>query len=761
VSCLLGGHAPDIFLVPVTLHPECENPGYCSNVVKSDNLLTETSRAQTTACKRKRAKQSSGSSSWPTLSCVTTSTVAKRKVTQTVSEPTVTVAAKRPRVMVEEDSVFGLDPDYIPDSNCDSSNSALSFVIPLSVAPLDITSNGMNMQPVGQTDMLLSDRNATGADAAPINGKADVHVVVIESPGGIGWSDKRYYCLFCEDDISFAKIKPHLISKHADESDVATMMLAGCAESQRLLLKIRNLGNHKHNCAVLREGKGSIVVAYRPRDVNASFNDYVPCTQCYSYYVKTQLWKHCQKRCVWKETDGSSEKRVIAKGILLLPVNRAVQGQTWTVLGHMRDDEVQRAAVGDLLILQLANKLTAKHYTDPDKHEHIRCKVREMGRLLVQLKEDHKIGSICEALDPTRFRQLVQSVRSVAGFNEETHSYTTPSLALKLGHSLKKCAVFLISEALQTASKQKEEQANAFIRLSEIEWSDQVSSNALRSLHDNKLNQPTILPLTQDIAKLSHHLASLADKATAELSNEASPERHPGAWMTLAEVTLTQLILFNRRRVGEVSKIKLVAFQNAIVGDIQSDMMNHLSEVEKRLCRMLTRMEVIGKCGNHVPILLTEAYKQAIHTLINKRSVCGILEDNNFIFARPGSINHLRGSDVMRKYAEECGAESPSTLRGTALRKHIATLSQVMNLKDNELDVIAQFMGHNIKVHREYYRLPSELLQTAKVAKILMAMETGQQQKLTGQTLDDLNINIEEGIFQLFLSRLLVIPLCI
>ena len=68
-----------------------------------------------------------------------------------------------------------------------------------------------------------------------------------------------------------------------------------------------------------------------------------------------------------------------------------------------------------------------------------------------------------------------------------------------------------------------------------------------------------------------------------------------------------------------------------------------------------------------------------------------------------------------------------------------------MNLRDNKLDGIAQFMGHNIKVHRDYYHLPSELLQTAKVAQLLLAIETGQQERLTGKSLDDVHIDLEEG----------------
>jgi len=87
-------------------------------------------------------------------------------------------------------------------------------------------------------------------------------------------------------------------------------------------------------------------------------------------------------------------------------------------------------------------------------------------------------------------------------------------------------------------------------------------------------------------------------------------------------------------------------------------------------------------------------------------------------------------------------------LRSTVLRKHIATLSQIMNLKDNELDQLAKFMGHDVRVHREFYRLPCDVMQIAKVAKILIAMETGKIETLKGKSLDEVNVGAIESEFE-------------
>lgn len=84
----------------------------------------------------------------------------------------------------------------------------------------------------------------------------------------------------------------------------------------------------------------------------------------------------------------------------------------------------------------------------------------------------------------------------------------------------------------------------------------------------------------------------------------------------------------------------------------------------------------------------------------------------------------IRGCDVLRECSLKCEAKHPELLRSPKLKKHIATLSQILNLKDNELDILANFLGHDIRTHREYYRLPEESLQVAKMSKLLFTLES-------------------------------------
>lgn len=54
----------------------------------------------------------------------------------------------------------------------------------------------------------------------------------------------------------------------------------------------------------------------------------------------------------------------------------------------------------------------------------------------------------------------------------------------------------------------------------------------------------------------------------------------------------------------------------------------------------------------------------------------------------------------------------------------MATVSQVLNLRDNELDHLANFLGHDVRVHWDFCRIPDSCTQVTKISK-LMAAENG------------------------------------
>lgn len=160
-------------------------------------------------------------------------------------------------------------------------------------------------------------------------------------------------------------------------------------------------------------------------------------------------------------------------------------------------------------------------------------------------------------------------------------------------------------------------------------------------------------------------------------------------------------------------------------------------------------VEIKGKRGRKVPILLTKDVKKAIDVLVEKRSEVGVNPDNPYLFAATGngSLGHLRPWECMKKVAtnEDLQLEKPEAVTSTRLRKYVATVSQILDLQENELDWLARHLGHDIQVHREYYRLHESTIELAKVGKILTTVDEGKTTQWAGKSLDEIDLNTDIG----------------
>ena len=165
-------------------------------------------------------------------------------------------------------------------------------------------------------------------------------------------------------------------------------------------------------------------------------------------------------------------------------------------------------------------------------------------------------------------------------------------------------------------------------------------------------------------------------------------------------------------------------------------------------------VETRGKRGRKVPIILTRELKAGIDFLNSLRSTVGVAAKNPFVFARAhhDSVEHLRRTDCLRHLTLQCEPKlkNPKAITSTALRKYIATMSQVFSLKEHEIGWLAKHLGHDIRTHREYYQLHDSTIELAKVSKLLLAMDNGKAASLKGKTLDEINIDgmkIEDNYF--------------
>lgn len=188
----------------------------------------------------------------------------------------------------------------------------------------------------------------------------------------------------------------------------------------------------------------------------------------------------------------------------------------------------------------------------------------------------------------------------------------------------------------------------------------------------------------------------------------------------------------------------LCVYKNIVKSNanVQGEVYDSLSPVERTLLNSFYHVIIRGKRNRGVPVLFTPDMYKSTELLTRLRGVCGISLSNNYVFARCGdSSTTLRARDILQELAKDCGAQKPELITSVGLRKHVATISQLLNLHGHELDLLAKFMGHDIRVHREYYRLPEDTMMVAKLSKVLMLMERGDVQRFYGKSLDEINVD--------------------
>lgn len=164
-----------------------------------------------------------------------------------------------------------------------------------------------------------------------------------------------------------------------------------------------------------------------------------------------------------------------------------------------------------------------------------------------------------------------------------------------------------------------------------------------------------------------------------------------------------------------------------------------LTESEKILFKSLKRIVIRGKRGRGVPVLLEHPIVESIEFSIPLREEMGLTE-NPYIFGIPGTTNPISGNLAMRKHAKLALGDSnkASLLTSTKLRKHLATIMQILKMDKTDLEQLASFMGHTEKTHAEFYRLPVDVYQTAKVSKLLLLSKSGSIERFKGKRLSEI-----------------------
>ncbi len=207
---------------------------------------------------------------------------------------------------------------------------------------------------------------------------------------------------------------------------------------------------------------------------------------------------------------------------------------------------------------------------------------------MIYILDGESTWKLKNLLEPDKFDNLIDAVQKECGFSRAQHefernSFTTPSLALKAGYSLKDCAGILYGMALRQGNDELLKIASSFQKLYKLEWKKRITKAALQTLKDRRCRKPQLLPTIEDLKCARDQLANLCITSRKDLTEhpcEKNRKMH-------AENCATRLMLFNKRRSKEVFLMTKTAFEARNLSKQNMGAFSHaLSAFEKSLVDM-------------------------------------------------------------------------------------------------------------------------------------------------------------------------------
>jgi hypothetical protein len=204
----------------------------------------------------------------------------------------------------------------------------------------------------------------------------------------------------------------------------------------------------------------------------------------------------------------------------------------------------------------------------------------------------------------------------------------------------------------------------SFLKLMDVEWEERVTRLARNVLLQRKLQERSELPSPEDIKALTEYLVKKINGI------ELIPEN----FMKVVMLIQTRLLLYNKRRAGEIDGIKIRSAINRTkgVGDLDSSLTADLTKVEEYLLKSQEMITVRGKRNRPVPVILPADCIKPLDFLVlaENRQGAGIEHSNDYLFPTTGKYC-VRVYDSLKKLCTNLSLKAPSRITSINLRKYI------------------------------------------------------------------------------------------
>nr|CAH7758963.1 unnamed protein product [Callosobruchus chinensis] len=258
----------------------------------------------------------------------------------------------------------------------------------------------------------------------------------------------------------------------------------------------------------------------------------------------------------------------------------------------MKGDNISFEAKKDLLIAHFGKSYLKKHKRERKEYA-CSSRMRELSRLLIEYRvivSDNTI-SLKDILLPKNFDTLLAATRQITGYDPIKKNFTAPSLAMHMGTYLKmicdellhlimkECPGFKCQSKEDTQSWQQD--VKNLKKLIESRWNIEISSLANKDLQEKRCNKPQLIPLVSDIKVFRDETLKMATNCKQQFEDGMDDI---SSYKLLVHCTLALLIMFNRRRIGDIQFLKINNYMNEKKTNFE-DFETALTDAEKVLTK--------------------------------------------------------------------------------------------------------------------------------------------------------------------------------
>ena len=353
-------------------------------------------------------------------------------------------------------------------------------------------------------------------------------------------------CYYCNKLVQHIPIH---MKTHRNISEVKEIL----ADPNSNFDELRRRGDDKHNRAVVEERKGEIVgLAKRPKDDVLDITLYGPCPHCALWvlikHVK-QHYKKCSKINATSKIDNKKlvlQVQIMAGHITSNPSDLLKE----EVFSSMKNDDVGMVAKNDDLIVALGESWLRRNLPNVEKRKYY---TSQRMRLAAKLKmEVHKeimdeSATMWQIMSPKFFDDVCMSaIKCCIPFSDDIEDLSSPSNALKLKYDVKRLINAKWAFAIKKGDEEAEKECQKFVQLMDIEWGEKVTKLARMVLDQRRYEETKELPAPGDVKQLTAYLIQQIKQTPLSAGN----------FWRLIPLLQTRIMLYNKRRSGEIEVIK-------------------------------------------------------------------------------------------------------------------------------------------------------------------------------------------------------------